>query len=74
MNTNTVDELKAIMNDEYLGDGVYVSHDGYHIWLAVNHHENKVVAIEASVMRALIVYAQKFETHKKNLNPEQKIK
>jgi hypothetical protein len=29
---------------DYLGDGVYASFDGEHIWLAVNHHSNKVVA------------------------------
>ena len=30
---------------EHLGDGAYISFDGYQFWLAVNHHENKVVAI-----------------------------
>jgi hypothetical protein len=30
------------MDDKYLGDGVYASFNGYQIWLAVNHHENKV--------------------------------
>lgn len=40
----------------YLGDGVYASFDGYQIWLAANHHENKVVALEPAVMRALIAY------------------
>ena len=30
--------------DVYLGDGVYASFDGFQIWLAVNHHENKVSA------------------------------
>jgi hypothetical protein len=38
----------------YLGDGVYLSHDGYQLWLAVNHHENKVVALEPSVSIALV--------------------
>jgi hypothetical protein len=45
--------------DTYLGDGVYASFDGYHIWLAANHHENKVVALEPAVLRALIDYAQR---------------
>lgn len=43
-------------HDEYLGDGVYASFDGYHIWLAVNHHENKVVALEPAVLIALMEY------------------
>jgi hypothetical protein len=44
------------MRDTYLGDGVYASFDGYHIWLAVNHHENKVVALEPAVFAALLNY------------------
>lgn len=45
---------------EYLGDGVYASSDGYHIWLAANHHENKVVALEPCVVDALILYIERF--------------
>lgn len=44
-------------NEQYLGDGVYASYDGYHIWLAVNHHTNKVVALEPAVLEALVRYA-----------------
>lgn len=44
-------------SERYLGDGVYASFDGYQIWLAVNHHENKVVALEPSVFTALVGYA-----------------
>lgn len=43
----------------YLGDGVYASFDGYNIWLAVNHHENKIVALEKDVLDSLIKYANK---------------
>jgi len=42
--------------DKYLGDGVYASFDGYQVWLAANHHENKVVAIEPAVWENLIDY------------------
>jgi acyl-CoA thioesterase FadM len=46
------------MNEEnkYIGDGVYASFDGYQIWLAVDNHHNKVVALEPEVMQALINY------------------
>ena len=44
-------------NDEYLGDGVYASFDGYQIWLAANHHENKVIALELDVIYRLLKYA-----------------
>ena len=33
----------------YIGDGVYLSNDGYQLWLAVNHHFNKVVAMDSQV-------------------------
>ena len=48
------------MNTEeaYLGDGVYASFDGYQIWLAVNHHENKVVALDLSVFARLCEYVE----------------
>jgi hypothetical protein len=42
----------------YLGDGVYASTDGYQIWLAVNHSENKVVALEPSVLTRLNQYVE----------------
>ena len=41
----------------YLGDGVYASYDGYQIWLAVNHEDNIVVAIDPRVMYMLVQYA-----------------
>ena len=44
--------------DAYLGDGVYASFDGYQIWLAANHQENKVVALEPNVISMLIKYIE----------------
>jgi len=41
---------------EYLGDGVYVGHDGYQLWLSVNDHEHPTIALDAYVMVALIAY------------------
>lgn len=49
----TEDEIKR---GRHLGDGVYASFDGYQIWLAVNHHENKVVAIELGMVDLLVNY------------------
>lgn len=45
------------MDEEYIGDGVYVSHDGYQIWLAANDPTHKCVALEPAVLLALIEYA-----------------
>jgi hypothetical protein len=54
-------QYKRLAAGEYLGDGVYASHDGYQIWLAANHHENKVIALEPAVMSALLRYAKAIE-------------
>ena len=43
-------------DEEYLGDGVYASFDGYQVWLAVNDYENKVVALEPNVLMRLVTY------------------
>lgn len=38
---------------EHLEDGVYAHFDGYEVLLAVNHHENVVIALEPSTARKL---------------------
>lgn len=43
--------------DAYIGDGVYVSFDGYQIWIAANDPANKVVALEPSVFDNLVKYS-----------------
>lgn len=41
----------------YLGDGVYASFDGYHIWLHVGSHDSpRLVALEPEVLEALDRY------------------
>lgn len=45
--------------NEYLGDGVYASYDGFNIWLAVNNHENKVIALEPEVFDELCQYVER---------------
>lgn len=41
---------------DYLGDAVYASFDGYHIWLTTGN--NQRIALEPPVFRALISYEQ----------------
>jgi hypothetical protein len=41
-------------NDEYLGDGAYLSDDGYQLWLANGDHNNKVIALEPEVFIRLV--------------------
>jgi hypothetical protein len=49
--------MMADERQQYLGDGVYASFDGYQIWLARNDHANRVIALEPAVFEALIKYA-----------------
>jgi hypothetical protein len=51
-------------HNTYLGDGVYASFDGYSIWLAVNHHENNVVALEPEVFANLCKYVEMLKEKK----------
>jgi hypothetical protein len=52
-------------HNTYLGDGVYASFDGYQIWLAVNHHENNVVALDPDVFAQLCKYVEKLKDDNK---------
>lgn len=47
------------MTDKYLGDGVYLSNDGYQLWIAANDPSNKTVAMEPEVFEAFIVEGAK---------------
>lgn len=44
----------------YLGDAVYASFDGYHIWLHLNDHRGPgLIALEPAVYESLKHYAQR---------------
>lgn len=46
------------MDKDYLGDGVYVSNDGYRIWLMVERENGpERVALEPDTFKALLDYA-----------------
>lgn len=46
--------------EEHLGDGVYASFDGYHIWLNVQRENGwERVAIEPSTFRNLLDFAKR---------------
>lgn len=48
-----------LLPEAHLGDGVYISFDGYHVWLAVNHHRNRVVALERGVYENLVRHVRR---------------
>ena len=45
----------------YLGDGVYVSHDGYQFWLRTDlgGEATNEIALEPAVWRALVAYVER---------------
>ena len=50
-----------MIEPDYIGDGVYVSFDGYHIWLKTQREEGEwhTIALEPSVLEALNRYAKR---------------
>jgi len=44
-------------DQEYIGDGVYASFDGYHIWLRTERDDVvHTIALEPQVLEALVTY------------------
>jgi hypothetical protein len=58
---------------EYLGDGVYATFDGYHIWLKTGSHRDheatNAIALEPAVVEALKRYVQKLAAHQAAQEP-----
>ena len=48
--------MKTYDHAEYLGDAVYASFDGYHIWLTTGDGNDQRIALEPDVFRALVEY------------------
>jgi len=52
--------MSDLKEHEYLGDAVYASNDGWHVWLHVGAHDvAPVVALEPQVLQALFKYVEK---------------
>lgn len=47
------------VEESYLGDAVYASHDSYQIWLRTGDGNDQRIALEPSVLRALVEYAKR---------------
>jgi len=50
-----------MQDQKYLGDGVYVGHDGYQLWLSVGDNKNWSIALEPKVLNQLIEYYNKLK-------------
>lgn len=49
--------------ERYLGDAVYASFDGYHIWLRTGDGNDQRIALEPSVYDALLKYVDDLKWH-----------
>jgi hypothetical protein len=56
---------------EYLGDAVYVHHDGYHVWLTTGDGNNQRIAMEPNVWSALLGWHKKALVEFKRMRDEQ---
>lgn len=54
----SVNEQERLAKPVYLGDAVYASFDGYHIWLKTGDGNNQQIALEPAVYEALVRYAK----------------
>ena len=43
-------------HETYLGDAVYASFDGWHIWLRTGDRNNQRIALEPEVFAALLAF------------------
>ena len=55
-------------NKEYIGDGVYVSYDGYHFVLDANLPTTDTIYLDRYVANALIKYIESYWLKDKNGN------
>lgn len=56
----------------YLGDGVYVHFDGWHLWLTTSNgiHDTNSIALEPVVFEALTNYVEKLHDDLRNHSDE----
>lgn len=51
----------AFPEPRYLGDGVYVSYDGYHVNIAVNDHNNHAVSLDPGVLQSFLKFSNEIQ-------------
>lgn len=47
------------VEEEYIGDAVYASHDSQQIWLRTGDGNNQQIALDQPTYRALVEYAKR---------------
>ena len=52
-------DLGPRVDEQYLGDAVYCSHDDYQIWLRTGDGNGQEIALDPAVYRGLVEYAKR---------------
>ena len=60
-----------VRREVYLGDGVYAQFDGYHVWVWTSDglHPGDKIALDPSVLKALIEFAGRFYEINRLIHP-----
>lgn len=56
-------------HQQYLGDAVYASFDGYQVWLRTGDGSNNQIALEPAVMHRLFEYVEDLKRHYNPTSP-----
>lgn len=60
------EELASLMKERYIGDGLYVSHNGYYFVLRAPREDgDHVVYLEEPVLAVFMRYVEEIERHRK---------
>lgn len=75
-NNKTGENLVKLLEkfNGYLGDGVYVSFDGYAVWLKANNpdHPTDKICLEPAVFRALLAWRETVDRDMAKINDDLK--
>lgn len=64
--------MSATMSEEhdkhYLGDGAYVHHDGFAVWITTSNglRTTNAICLEPEVLEALLEYVERFKARRLN--------
>lgn len=68
------DPRAGLSDKKYLGDGVYVGHDGYHLVLWLDHtgaYGRDAIALDPQVLKRLDLYREELQKTETTKEPEE---
>lgn len=55
---------------EYIGDGVYISHDGYHVWLHLTSTGGQGIALAPYVLESFEAQVKEWREKESSMHPD----